>query len=114
VLRVDTVKNLAKKDTTRDAVARRWLHMLPSDVPAELVLTMTPFASYESVAQASHGSPHDYDSHVPLIFYGPAFVPGKYSDPALVADLAPTFAAVVGVKPSERVDGRVLTKALKQ
>jgi predicted AlkP superfamily pyrophosphatase or phosphodiesterase len=114
VLRVDTVKTLAKKDTTRDAVARRWLHMIPSDFPAELVMTVAPFAGYESIVQASHGSPHDYDSHVPLIFYGPMFAPGKYSDPALVVDIAPTFASVVGVKPSERVDGRVLTKALKK
>ena len=114
VLRVDTVKNLAKKDTARDDVARRWLHMIPPDVPAVLVLTMNPFATYESIAQAFHGTPHEYDAHVPLIFYGPGFVPGKYTDPALVVDLAPTLAALVGAKPSERLDGHVLSQALKK
>jgi predicted AlkP superfamily pyrophosphatase or phosphodiesterase len=114
VLRVDTVKNLAKKDTTRDDVARRWIHMLPSDAAAELVLTIAPYASYEGVVQAEHGTPHDYDSHVPVIFYGPAFKPGKYTERVLVVDIAPTLAAVVGAKPSERLDGRVLNQALKK
>ena len=114
VLRVDTVKMLTKKDTTRDDVARRWYHMIPADVPAELVMTMAPFAWYESIAQAPHGSPHDYDAHVPLIFYGPSFATGKYNERARVVDIAPTFAAVVGAKPSEKIDGRVLSQALKK
>jgi predicted AlkP superfamily pyrophosphatase or phosphodiesterase len=114
VLRVDTVKTLTKKDTTRDDVARRWYHMIPPDVQAELVMTIAPYAGYESIIQASHGSPHDYDAHVPVIFYGPAFATGKYNDRARVVDIAPTFAAVVGVKPSETLDGRILSRALKK
>jgi predicted AlkP superfamily pyrophosphatase or phosphodiesterase len=114
VQRVDTVKKLAAKDTTRDYVARRWLHMLPTNLPAELVVTVAPYANYESVNQASHGSPHDYDAHVPVIFYGPPFTPGKFADRALVADIAPTLASVLGLKPSERLDGRVLSQALKK
>ena len=47
-----------------------------------------------------------------MIFYGPAFRPGRYTERALVADMAPTLARVIGVTPIERLDGRVLQRAL--
>ena len=112
--RVDFVKDLAKADTTKDAVARRWLHMLPSDLPADLVVSLAPYAYYASVAMSTHGTPNDYDAHVPVVFYGPWFKPGKYSQKALVADMAPTLAAVAGVTPSEPLDGKVRTEAIRK
>jgi predicted AlkP superfamily pyrophosphatase or phosphodiesterase len=113
IARVDYVKDLPKADTTRDAVARRWLHMLPPDDPAELVFSLAPFAYYASTTYATHGTPNDLDSRVPVIFYGPWFVTGKFTK-ALVADMAPTLAAIADVAPIERVDGRVRTEALKK
>jgi len=111
--RVDFVKDLPKADTTKDAVARRWLHMLPSDLPADLVVSLAPYAYYASVTMSTHGTPNDYDAHVPVVFYGPWFKPGKYSQKALVADMAPTLAAIAGVTPSEKLDGRVRTEAIR-
>jgi len=112
--RVDFVKDLAKADTTKDAVARRWLHMLPRDFPADLVLSLAPYAYYAGVTQSTHGSPNDYDAHVPVIFYGPWFKAGKYSDRALVADMAPTLAEVAGVTPTEPLDGKARIEAIRK
>jgi len=111
VLRVDAVKALPR-DTLHDAIARRWYHMLPADLQADFVVTLKPYAYYGATSIATHGTPHDYDAQVPLIFYGPAFKPGRYSQRALVADIAPTLAAVIGVKPSERLDGVVRSEAI--
>jgi arylsulfatase A-like enzyme len=109
VMRVDRVRQLASKDTTRDAIARRWLHMLtPGEDHAELVVTLTPYSYPSGVGYATHGTPHDLDAHVPIIFYGPQFKPGTYKEFARVVDMAPTLAAVVGAKPTEKLDGRVL------
>ena len=58
-------------------------------------------------------APYDYDSNVPIIFYGPEFKPGRYADFVRTVDIAPTLAAAAGVKPSEKLDGVVLTKAMK-
>lgn len=113
VLRVDRVRDLAKQDTTNDYIARRWYHMLPPDLPAELVVTLQPYAYYSTIINATHGSPHDYDAHVPLIFFGPEFKAGKFTQRALAADIAPTLAHVLGIIPSERLDGRVRTDALR-
>ncbi len=112
IARADLVRDLAKRDTINDAVTRRWIHMLPPDVPVELVFTPVE-GSYPADARiAEHGAPYDNDAHVPVIFYGPWFKAGRYAERALVADMAPTLAKVVGVPPTERLDGRVLTSAI--
>ena len=112
--RVDWVKDLAKADTSKDAVARRWLHMLPTDLPADLVVSLAPYAYFAAVTMATHGTPNDYDAHVPVIFYGPPFTPGKYNQRALVADMAPTLAAVANVTPTEALDGKARVEAIKK
>ena len=55
-----------------------------------------------------HGSPYDYDRHVPLIFFGLGVRPGVYDEPVSPADLAPTLARAAGIGPLEHATGRVL------
>jgi len=112
IARVDRVRDLARRDTVNDAVSRRWLHMLPPDQPVELVVTPVQGAYPAGASIAEHGTPYDNDAHVPVIFYGPGIRPGRYSERALVADAAPTLARILGVTPIERLDGRVLERAL--
>jgi predicted AlkP superfamily pyrophosphatase or phosphodiesterase len=109
----DLVASLPRADTVKDAVARRWIHMLPPDLPVELVVSLAPYAYWEGVTMATHGTPNDEDAHVPLIFWGPAFRPGHFSDFARVVDLAPTLAAAIGIPPLERLDGHALSRALR-
>ena len=114
IARVDWVKDLGKADTTKDNVARRRLHMLPPDDPAEIVFSLNPYAYYGTAGGgATHGTPNDLDSRVPVIFYGPWFVSQKFGR-ALVADMAPTLAAIAEVEPLEKLDGRVRTEAIKK
>ncbi len=47
---------------------------------------------------SGHGTHHDYDTHVPLIFLGAGFARGTSSDPVTPYDLAPTLAAAVGIE----------------
>ncbi len=112
VARVDPYRALAQADTVHDAIARRWLHMFPSDQAPTLLVTLTPYSVWGDGASAEHGSPYDYDANVPILFAGPLFKPGKYTAPARVTDMAPTIAAAIGVRPTERLDGRVLREAL--
>jgi hypothetical protein len=48
---------------------------------------------------ATHGSPWQYDSHVPLVFMGAGIKPGKYSTRVSPAHMGPTLARVLGVDP---------------
>jgi hypothetical protein len=113
VLRVDLVADLARADTTRDVIARRWYHSLPPDLPVAAVVTLQPYFYWSGVTYPTHGTPHDYDAQVPIILHGPAFRPGRHDQFVRVVDIAPTLAAALGVAPTERLDGRVLTQAAR-
>ncbi len=113
VARVQRVRDLSKGDTIRDPVARRWLHMVAPDLPVELAITLEPYNVWWMGGWAEHGSPYDYDAHVPVLFYGPPFRPGRYTEQVGVVDMAPTLARVLGVRPTEALDGHVLTSSLR-
>ena len=112
IIRADRIVDLEREDTTRDAVARRWLHTFDKSSGVDLVVTAEPYDYLRVNPQAQHGVPHRTDTHVPIIFYGRPFRPGRYSEFVRVVDMAPTLAAVVHVKPLERLDGRILTQAI--
>ncbi|MFG6467373.1 alkaline phosphatase family protein [Roseateles sp. BYS87W] len=58
---------------------------------------------------STHGSPHDYDTHVPLLFWGPSRVgQGEMKQRVEVADLAPTLAAIAGLPAPAQAQGRDL------
>lgn len=61
----------------------------------------------------THGTPYRYDSHVPVIFYGPGIRPGVYRDNITVNDVAPTLAALFEVQMPDGAFGRVLTEAIQ-
>ena len=111
VRRVDRFSALLA-DTLRDVVARRWSHQFAATAPIELIVTLTPLSTWGGTV-ASHGSVYDYDTHVPLIFYGAGVRPGRIAGFVRTVDLAPTLAALAGVVPTERLDGVILRQAIR-
>lgn len=72
-------------------------------------------AAYQSAAGdgASASGPWAYGRQVPLAFYGAPFAPGTYLNQVQPVDLAPTFAALLGIHEPSTSVGQVLTEALK-
>lgn len=61
---------------------------------------------------ATHGSSWDYDTHIPLVFYGPGLVKTgqEISTPATQQDLVPTYAKLMGaVPPRDAFHGQSLS-----
>jgi arylsulfatase A-like enzyme len=55
-----------------------------------------------------HGSPWNYDTHVPLIFSGPGINAATIHRQAQPADVAPTIAALLGMSPPASAQGTIL------
>jgi hypothetical protein len=113
VLRVDLFTNLAKTNQARDKIARRWLHMFDPGGAARLAVTLTPYSYWRSTTYATHGTPHDADANVPVLFWGTGVRSGVFADEVRTVDIAPTLAALLGVTPTETLDGVVLKKAIR-
>lgn len=63
---------------------------------------------------ATHGAPYNYDTHIPLLFYGWGIKPGETFSRTAVADTAPTLAALLKIlEPSGNI-GRVIEDVLKK
>lgn len=60
---------------------------------------------------ANHGSPHVYDTHVPLLWFGVGVTPGTYGGRVGVDDIAPTLAQILGVLAPPQSEGRNLFAA---
>ncbi len=55
-----------------------------------------------------HGSPYDYDQHVPLVFMGPGIRTGSYDDATGPEDIAPTLGLLLGIDyPIQDARGRL-------
>ena len=94
------------RDPYFEQVRRTWNR----DLSGDLQLVLKPYWMLtSSSSMTTHGSPHPYDTHVPLAFYGPAWVrAGRIDKRVEVADLAPTLAAILGVPPPSAAEGRAL------
>ena len=60
-----------------------------------------------------HGTPYDYDQHVPVLLLGWGIRHGEFFREVTPADIAPTLAALTGVTLAPR-DGHILYEALTQ
>jgi len=113
VMRADMFTDFAKANPAKDKIARRWLHMFDAGGAAKMAVTLTPYSYWESTNYATHGMPHDPDAGVPVLFWGAGVRRGAYVDEVRTVDMAPTLAAILGIKPTEPLDGVVLKKAVR-
>ena len=63
----------------------------------DVILVPPPAHIDYSETGTTHGSPHIYDTHVPLIFYGKGVVPGSTVRKTYIRDIAPTLAVMLGI-----------------
>jgi hypothetical protein len=80
------------------------------ELSADLQVVPKPGWMFTSYATGTtHGSPHAYDTHVPILLYGPRWVkPGRSDARVEVVDIAPTLAGMLGVAAPAQSEGKVL------
>lgn len=78
---------------------------------ADIQLVVRPYWLFGSAGRTgtTHGSPHEYDTHVPLLMYGPRWIGrGRIDARVEIVDLAPTLAQIAGSAPPPAAEGRPL------
>jgi predicted AlkP superfamily pyrophosphatase or phosphodiesterase len=113
ISRVYTRHELLAGAVQQDAIGRAVMLGFYPARSADLVVVQEPYALFESPPGSSHGTPYDYDTHVPLIFMGPQVKAGVYAGHVLVNDVAPTLAQILGIETPSGSIGRVLTEILQ-
>lgn len=88
-----------------EQVRRSW----DSARSADIAIILKPYWMYSSASATTHGSPHPYDTQVPILFYGPRWVkPGRVDARVEVADIAPTLARILGIPAPSSSEGKPL------
>ncbi len=54
----------------------------------------------------THGSPHDYDTHVPLLFYGWGIKKGETFEKVNITDIAPTVSSLLKISNPSGCNGK--------
>jgi len=67
----------------------------------------------EGPIPSMHGSPWQYDTHVPIIFAGPGINAQSIHRRVHPVDVAPTIAAFMGMTPPAAAQGKPLKEVLK-
>jgi predicted AlkP superfamily pyrophosphatase or phosphodiesterase len=89
-----------------DQMRRTWHREVSGDVQ----FALKPYWMFGSSSSiATHGSPYEYDSNVPVMVWGPRWVrPASVASRVDVADIAPTLARMLGVPPPAASEGKPL------
>lgn len=79
----------------------------------DVLIVPAPETTAYSRTGSTHGSPHIYDTHVPLIFYGKGIRSGELLRRSYIRDIAPTLAVLLGVSFPNGTTGRPIPEALR-
>jgi hypothetical protein len=111
VARVFTRGQLMAERAMNDMIGRRVQNGFHSGRGADLVIILEPYWIY-GASGTTHGTPYNYDTHVPMIFMGAGIKPGKYNSRVAPNDIAPTLATMLEVEIPSGSSGRVLDEIL--
>jgi predicted AlkP superfamily pyrophosphatase or phosphodiesterase len=81
---------------------------------ADIIVVTKPYVYIEDyLGGTGHGTLHDYDRHVPIVFMGPGIFAGNYPDQCGPEDIVPTLGWLLGISVQAEKDSRVLTEILE-
>jgi predicted AlkP superfamily pyrophosphatase or phosphodiesterase len=106
-----TKSQLAEGEAPDTPLGRKYLNSY-SPEGSWYVMGVPDIYTVGSSKGTDHASPYNYDTHVPLAFYGLPFQAGTYRTGVEPIDMAATLASLLGINAPTHAVGRVLTEAL--
>jgi hypothetical protein len=102
--RTQLVKGVPDDDKIGQMV-RRSFH---PDRSGDVMMVLKPYhIVWIRLKGTGHGTPYDYDTHVPLLLYGPGLNPGPRKDPVTPQSAVSVLARALGIKPPAMAEAPV-------
>jgi len=112
IARVVTRHELAGGRVQQDSIGRAMSLGYFGPRSGDLFVLQEPYYLFDA-AGTSHGTPYDYDTHIPVIFMGTGIKPASYSRAVAPNDIAPTLAVILGVAEPGGSVGHVLSELVQ-
>jgi predicted AlkP superfamily pyrophosphatase or phosphodiesterase len=113
VMAVYPVNQLALMTSDNNPIISRLQLGFNAQRSGDVVVLLEP-AWYESATKTprgtTHGTPFQYDTHVPMLFFGHGISPGHSSEEVHISDIAPTLAALLHIQAPNGSIGKVIIK----
>jgi predicted AlkP superfamily pyrophosphatase or phosphodiesterase len=98
--RAMTRADLAKDIPDTDPIGQRVKRSYYPERCGDVAVVVKPYCLLTTTTSGtSHGQPHAYDTHVPLVIYGPGIKAGTRKELVTPQATAAIFAAAAGIKP---------------
>jgi hypothetical protein len=103
--RTQMVNGIAADDAIGQSVKRSFYAERCGDV----AVILKPYCLFSQAlgVGTNHGTPHDYDTHVPLLVMGPGSRTGKYRERVTPQAVVPIFAEAAGITPPAACEAKV-------
>jgi|APCry1669191860_1035381.scaffolds.fasta_scaffold00150_5 hypothetical protein len=75
---------------------------------SDVVYILKPYVIDKTIAGTNHGTPWEYDTHVPQLWYGVGIKPEVSHKPVSVEDIVPTLSNILGLQVSKYAVGKKL------
>tara|TARA_R110002050_G_scaffold286468_2_gene436910 strand:- start:24088 stop:25773 length:1686 start_codon:yes stop_codon:yes gene_type:complete len=79
----------------------------------DILLVLKPGVINYTATGSTHGSAYNYDTHVPLLFFGKGIKHGATYEYTEIPDIAPTIAAMLGIAYPNATTGKPIVKVLE-
>ncbi|MBC8767642.1 alkaline phosphatase family protein [Arenibacter sp. BSSL-BM3] len=79
----------------------------------EVLMVFDPGSGRYGNTGSTHGSPWNYDTHAPLLFYGKGIKKGTTVSRTEIPDIAPTIAALLGMNAPSGTTGEPIKEVIK-
>ena len=120
---IETLPGVAKAYTfaerqqlaaSQDPLAQRVIRAWDRENGGDLEVVVSPHWVVSSYSVGTnHGTPYEYDTHVPLFLYGAGIRPGTFTREVSAVDIAPSLAKLIGVSTPPSSQGSLLREALR-
>ena len=89
-----------------DRISNRLKNMIDIDESPDIYLILKKYWIYNSKTGTTHGSPYDYDAHIPIIFATGLTKSSTRNEYIRSVDIAPSLAKILKIKYPNDIDGK--------